>query len=70
MAEVFDASNQLIKTVSITLPGGSWGQVALGTNVVGGYISWKPSTIAYCYAVVVNNTSNDGSFIPAANYNP
>jgi len=70
VAEVYDSSNQIIKTVSITLSGGSWGQVPLGTSVTGGYISWKPSTIAYCYAVVVNNTSNDGSFIPAANYNP
>ena len=70
VAEVYDSSNQLIKTVSITLSGGSWSQVPLGTSVTGGYISWRPSTNAYCYAVVVNNTSNDGSFIPAANYNP
>jgi len=70
VAEVYDSSNQLLKTVSITLPGGSWNQVALGITVTGGYITWKPSTIAYCYAVVVNNVSNDGSFIPAANSTP
>ena len=70
VAEVYDSSNQLLKTVSITLTGGSWNQVPLGTTVTGGYIIWKPTTIAYCYAVVVNNASNDGSFIPAANYAP
>ena len=70
VAEVYDSSNRLLKTVSITLSGGSWKQVPLGASVTGGYIIWKPSSSAYCYAVVVNNSSNDGSFIPAANYIP
>lgn len=70
VAEVYDSSNKLIRTVSTTLPGGSWGQVPFDTFVNGGYISWKPSSLAYCYAVVVNNTSNDGSFIPATSYVP
>jgi len=70
VAEVYNSSNQLLNTISISLPGGSWNQVPLGTTVTGGYILWKPTNIAYCYAVVVNNTSNDGSFIPSANYAP
>ena len=70
VAEVYDSSNKLLRTVSTTLGGGSWGQVPLDTFVTGGYIAWKPSSSAYCYAVVVNNTSNDGSFIPAASYVP
>jgi hypothetical protein len=34
---------------------------------LGGYI---PVSAAYCYAVVVHDTSNDGTFIPAVNYVP
>jgi hypothetical protein len=69
-AEVYDSTNRLVTTVALTVGGGSWTQVSLPNAVSGGYIRWRPVSAAYCYAVVVNNTSNDGTFIPAVNYLP
>ena len=69
-ADVYDSANRLVTTVVLTVGGGSWTQVALSSPVSGGYIRWRPVSAAYCYAVVVNNTSNDGTFIPAINYVP
>jgi hypothetical protein len=69
-AEVYDSANRLVTTITLTLGGGSWTQVSLPSSVAGGYIRWRPTSAAYCYAVVVNNTSNDGTFIPAVSYVP
>lgn len=64
-ADVYDSSGKLLTTIRLTVPGASWTQVPLTVQVSGGYISWKPISPAYCYAVVVDNKSNDGTFIPA-----
>ncbi|MEW5977783.1 MAG: hypothetical protein AB1898_18470 [Acidobacteriota bacterium] len=69
-AELYDSSGKLLTTHTLTLGGGSWGQVPLPTSVTGGYIRWRPIASAFCYAVVVDNTSNDGTFIPAVSYLP
>jgi len=69
-ADVYDSANRLVTTIVLTIGGGSWTQVGLPNGVTGGYIRWRPVSAAYCYAVVVNNTSNDGTFIPAVNYLP
>jgi hypothetical protein len=69
-AEVYDSANRLVTTIGFTLGGGSWTQVSLPNAVSGGYIRWRPTSGAFCYAVVVNNTSNDGTFIPAVSYTP
>jgi hypothetical protein len=69
-AEVYDATNRLVTTVALTVAGGSWTQVSLPNAVSGGYIRWRAASAAYCYAVVVNNTSNDGTFVPAVSYVP
>ena len=69
-AEVYDSANRLVTTIGLTLGGGSWTQVSLPNSVSGGYIRWRPTGAAFCYAVVVNNTSNDGTFIPAVSYVP
>ena len=39
-------------------------------NISGGYILWQPQASCYCYAVVVDNTSDDGTFINAIKYVP
>jgi hypothetical protein len=67
---VYDSANRLVTTVVLTVGGGSWIQVSLPNAVSGGYIRWRPVSAAYCYAVVVNNASNDGTFVPAVNYVP
>ena len=69
-ADLYDSANRLITTITLTVPGGSWTQVSVANPVSGGYIRWRPASAAYCYAVVVNNTSNDGTFIPAVTYLP
>lgn len=69
-ADVYDSANRLVTTIVLTVGGGSWTQVSLPNSVSGGYIRWRPVNAAYCYAVVVNNTSNDGTFIPAVSYVP
>ncbi len=67
-ADVYSAAGTLLSTVTLTLPARSWAQVAVPTNVTNGYIRWRTSALAYCYAVVVDNLSNDGTFVPGAEY--
>ena len=40
------------------------------TIVSGGYVQFDPTDSAVCYAVVVDNATNDGRFISAAEYKP
>ena len=56
----------------LNLPAKGWSQIGINDTVSGGYIKWRPQTLSssYCYAVVVDNTSNDGTFIPALSYIP
>jgi hypothetical protein len=70
IADVFDSSNNLVTSVTMTLPPNGWAQVAIPANVAAGYVRFRPSQAAYCYAVVVNNTTNDGHFIPASEFVP
>jgi hypothetical protein len=65
-AELYDSSGTLVNTFTLTLASQGWNQVAISSNVTGGYIKFIPTLPAYCFAVVVNNTSNDGNFIQAA----
>jgi hypothetical protein len=58
----------LINTYQMDLGEDSWNQIGLGDPVSGGYIRWRPTSSCFCYSVVVDNTSNDGSFIPATIY--
>lgn len=69
-ADLYDSSNKLVTTITLNLGGASWTQVAVPNSVSGGYIKWRPISGAYCYAVVVDNKSNDGTFLPAINYVP
>lgn len=70
-ASVKDASGAMtLGTITLNLPAHAWGQTAVSTIVTGGYIEFEPSDAAVCYAVVVDNTTNDGRFIPAAEYRP
>jgi hypothetical protein len=70
-ASVLDASGtQILGTLTLNLPANAWGQTAVSTIVTGGYIEFEPSDTAVCYAVVVDNTTHDGRFIPAAEYRP
>jgi hypothetical protein len=70
-ATVRDASGTLtLGSITLNLRANAWGQTALTTIVSGGYVQFDPSDAAVCYAVVVDNGTNDGRFIPAAEYRP
>jgi hypothetical protein len=67
-AEVFDANGTLIETVQFNLRPAGWEQKALTVPVTNGTIRWKMPDDAYLYAVTVDNTSNDGTMMPAVDY--
>jgi hypothetical protein len=70
VADVFDASNNLVNSIMLTVPAGGWAQTAIPGNVSSGYVRFRPSQSAFCWAVVVNNTTNDGHFILASEFVP
>ena len=65
-----NTGQQTIGTTTLNLAANGWGQTAITSIVSGGYVQFDPSDSAVCYAVVVDNTSNDGRFISAAEYRP
>jgi hypothetical protein len=67
-ADLHSPAGTLINTYQMDLGEDSWNQIGLGDPVSGGYIRWRPTSSCFCYSVVVDNTSNDGSFIPATIY--
>jgi hypothetical protein len=70
-ATVYDASGtQALGTVDLNLAANAWGQAGIPTIVSNGYVQFDPSDSAVCYAVVVDNATNDGRFIMASEYRP
>ena len=70
-ANIFAGGGQsAIGTVTLNLAPNAWGQAAVGSVVSNGYVQFVPSDSAVCYAVVVDNSTNDGRFISAAEYRP
>ena len=70
-ATILDSTGkQTIGTVTLNLAANGWGQTAVTTIVSGGYAQFDPTDSAVCYAVVVDNSTNDGRFISAAEYKP
>jgi|KBSSwiStaDraftv2_1062776.scaffolds.fasta_scaffold00008_85 hypothetical protein len=67
-ADAFNSSGVLVATVAFeNVPPRGWQQKSLGSNVSGGFIKWRVSgPHIYAWAVVVDNRSNDGTFLPAA----
>jgi len=70
-ANVFAGTGQSsIGGVTLNLAPNGWSQTAVPTVVSNGYVQFVPSDSAVCYAVVVDNSTNDGRFISAAEYRP
>lgn len=70
-ATVLDSTGKLtIGSVTLNLAPRAWGQIGVPLVVSDGYVQFDPSDSAVCYAVVVDNTTNDGRFISAAEYRP
>lgn len=62
-AEVHRTDGSLLGTMNFFVPAYGWTQVAVPFNVTDGYIRWGGGGYIYCYAVNVNNQSNDGTLI-------
>jgi len=70
-ATVYDATGkQVVGIVNLNLPANGWGQAGIPSIVSNGYVQFDPTESAVCYAVVVDNTTNDGNFIAATEYRP
>jgi hypothetical protein len=60
-AEIYDASGLLVNLLSLPLAANGWDQTRVTGFVSNGYVRWRPQAECHCYAVVVDNTSNDRS---------
>lgn len=67
---VFDGAGVQAGTVTMTLAAHAWGQAPVTPVVSEGFLRFEPSDAAVCYAVVVNNATNDGRYIAATEYAP
>ena len=55
-----------VGTVTLTLPPNAWGQTAVTSVVSDGSIQFDPTDNAVCYAVVVQNATNDAHLAMAS----
>ena len=64
--DVYSSSGGLLTTHFLTVPGSGWAQNSILQDVSGGYLVWRlqSGVSPNCFAVVVDNQTNDGSFIP------
>lgn len=70
--DIYSGAGALVNQYSLTVLGKSWFQAPLPDGVSGGYVAWKLQSglFPYCWAVVVDNTSNDGTFVLPQKYVP
>jgi len=67
----YDATGQqVLGTATLPLPASGWSQTNVTAIVSGGYVRFEPEDTAVCYAVVLDNETNDGRFLSAAEYTP
>lgn len=59
-----------VGTVTLTLPPSAWGQTAVTSIVSDGSIQFDPTDNAVCYAVTVQNATNDAHLTMASEYQP
>lgn len=70
-ATVHDSTGQTtVGTVTLTLPPNAWGQTAVTSVVSDGSIQFDPTDNAVCYAVIVQNATNDAHLVMASEYQP
>ncbi len=70
-ATILDSTGKLtLGTVTLNLAANGWGQTAVNTIVSNGTVQFDPTDAAVCYASIVDNSTNDGRVIEAAEYRP
>jgi len=65
-----NTGTQVLGTVTLNLAANGWRQTSVNSIVSSGNIQFDPTDSAVCYAVVIDNATNDGRFISAAEYKP
>jgi hypothetical protein len=68
--DLYSSTGSLLTTYFLTVPASGWAQVGVIQAVSGGYLAWRlqSGVSPDCFAVVVDNQSNDGSFIQPSKY--
>lgn len=70
-AILYGADGIRVKTFSFEVPAYGWAQIPVDAPVSRGAILWQNTgTSAFCWAVNVDNTSNDGTFLGRTTYVP
>jgi hypothetical protein len=70
VATVFDKTGHVAGTVNLNLAANAWAQTSVNSQITDGYVQFDPQEAAVCYAVVVTNSTNDGRFVMATEYEP
>lgn len=68
--DVYSSSGGLLTTHFLSVPASGWAQNGILQDVSGGYLIWRlqSGVSPNCFAVVVDNESNDGSFIQLSKF--
>ena len=68
--DVYSSTGGLLTTYFLTVPASGWAQGGVIQTVSGGYLVWRlqSGVSPNCFAVVVDNRSNDGSFIEPSRF--
>jgi hypothetical protein len=68
--DVYSSAGGLLTTYFLTVPASGWAQGGVIQAVSGGYLVWRLQSglSPSCFAVVVDNHSNDGSFIQPSKF--
>lgn len=68
--DVYSSTGGLLTTYFLTVPASGWAQGGVIQTVSGGYLVWRLQfgVSPNCFAVVVDNQSNDGSFVQPSKY--
>jgi hypothetical protein len=70
-ATILDNSGKVVVgTMNLDLAANGWNQTAVTPVVSGGIVQFDPTDSAVCYAVIVDNTTNDGRVVSAAEFKP
>lgn len=70
-ATLYGTNGYRVKTFTFEVPASGWAQVPVDVPVSRGAILWQNTgSSAFCWAVNVDNTSNDGTFLGRTTYVP
>jgi hypothetical protein len=70
-ATILDNTGTLtVGSTDLNLAANGWFQTAVSSIVSNGIVRFEPSDAAVCYAVVVDNTTQDGRVVSASEYQP